>query len=547
MKILICSVFLVVGWLCATAGFVPLHADPCAVVVEGADFTNALERVNGEWTDGSVRVRMARADDGAVGVWLKSPQKQVESLRIRWKVRLSKASMMLTDDWCGLGWAPIGSRRDSAWYFLVEEGGCTHGYGVMTRPNAIVYWKVSPGTVEGFFDVSAGGEGVRLGMRELEVCRVVSREGIPGESSFAAGRAFCRQMCPDPRLPKESVYAYNDWYCAYGANTATNFLEDAAFVVSLAEGLPARPFVVMDDGWQVMSPPEVERVTGKFDSGWGPWDRASHAFGMDMPEFASRIASLGAKPGLWYRPLRAWDAADASLKVVGHPECFDPTMPENLCRIRGEVARFRDWGFRLVKVDFLAYDVIGQYLFPGKVGERVMADRRVWRDCTRTTAERIKDVHQAIRDGAGDGMVVIGCGTFGHLAAGFFEVNRIGFDTSGRDWGQTARNGPGALSMRSIQHNAFYAIDGDCVGLASRGAIPWEKNQQWMDLLSRSKTPFFISWRRSLADDEVRTALRNAFSIAAAGGEVAEPIDWKSAASPCVWRFSDGTETHYSW
>ena len=57
-------------------------------------------------------------------------------------------------------------------------------------------------------------------------------------------------MCPSPRLAKAPVYGYNDWYCAYGKNTAANFLADAAFIVSLVKGEKVRPYVVVDDGWQ---------------------------------------------------------------------------------------------------------------------------------------------------------------------------------------------------------------------------------------------------------------------------------------------------------
>ena len=527
--------------------YFPLTESPDAVIIEGRDYTNRIASSDREWKIDGQSLRLSHKQDGTVAVLLDSPYRPVETVRIFWRASISPEALVLTDDWSGLGWAKLDAQRDSAWYFLLNESGSTHGYGVKTQPNAMAYWRVRPSEVELSLDVSAGGEGVKLGTRTLEVCRLLSRAGRSGESAFAAGRAFCRALCPNPRLPAEPVFGYNDWYCAYGANTATNFLEDAAYIVEMAKGLSVRPYVVMDDGWQPMSPPEVQRRTGKFDSGWGPWERESDGFGMAMCDFASRIAALGAKPGLWYRPLRAWDGADAELKVHGHPECFDPTIDANLKRILEEMRRFRAWGFKLVKADFLAYDVIGQFLFPGKVGAHVMADRRCWRDASRTTAERLKDVYRTMREGAGDDMVIIGCGAFGHLAAGFFEINRVGFDTSGKEWERTARNGPHALAMRSIQHGTFYCVDADCVGLASAGAIEWEKNRQWMDLLARSKTAFFVSWRRSLASPEVRRAMAEAFRVAAWPGDVAEPLDWQEERSPRHWRFSDGSMACYDW
>ena len=95
-------------------------------------------------------------------------------------------------------------------------------------------------------------------------------------------------MCPKPKLPKAPVYGYNDWYCAYGKNTATNFLADAEYIVSCAKGCANQPYVVMDDGWQKNSPPVVG------ESGRGPWDAAGANFGMEMLKIAGRHPVDGA-------------------------------------------------------------------------------------------------------------------------------------------------------------------------------------------------------------------------------------------------------------
>ena len=182
------------------------------------------------------------------------------------------------------------------WYFLATDGVRTDGYGVETQPNAFASWHVTTGGVSLVLDCRAGSNPVRLGARTLEACRLVSRRGKPGESAFAAGRAFCRLMCPSPRLPSEPVYGYNDWYCAYGRNTATNFLADAAFVCSLVKGEKVRPFLVVDDGWQ--------RGTGrsKAEGAGRRWTGVNRSWGMSMDEVARRIKAMDAHPGLWYRP-----------------------------------------------------------------------------------------------------------------------------------------------------------------------------------------------------------------------------------------------------
>ena len=111
-------------------------------------------------------------------------------------------------------------------------------------------------------------------------------------------------------------------------------------------------------------------------------------------------------------------------------------------------------------------------------------------DQTRTTAEIIHAFYVALREAAGTAML-LGCNTIGHLTAGLFELQRIGDDTSGRDWNRTRKMGVNTLAFRIPQHGAFFAIDADCVGVTN--AVPWRFNRQWLDLLARSGTPLFVS------------------------------------------------------
>jgi alpha-galactosidase len=429
----------------------------------------------------------------------------------------------------------------SPWYFLMSADGATEGVGVEVQPNAMCCWKIEAGGMSLVLDIRAGGEAVWLGGRRLAACRIIRAKSVPGETPWLFGRRFCRMMCPSPKMPKDPVYGYNDWYCAYGKNTATNFLEDAKFVVSCAVGCAARPYVVMDDGWQKNSPPVVG------ESGRGPWDAAGANFGMEMPEFCRRIVALGAKPGLWYRPLRGWDGLPEEERLVSDRRFLDPTVPSVRSRIADDIVRFRRWGFKLVKADFLSYDIsqvwpVGPLAHP----DRYIQDRRAWRDTSRTTAEVMLDLYRIMKDAAGDGVVIIGCNALNHLAAGVFELQRTGNDTSGRKWDRTRKNGVNTLAMRSIQDGAFFKIDADCAGLAEAGAVPWTLNRRWIELLGRSGTPFFVSWKRGLADDEVRTAFRRAFKTASEPRETAEPLDWMSSNIPCQWRFADG-EASYEW
>ena len=53
------------------------------------------------------------------------------------------------------------------------------------------------------------------------------------------------------------------------------------------------------------------------------------------------------------------------------------------------------------------------------------------------------------------------------------DLNRTGDDTSGRIWERTKRMGVNTLAFRLPQHNTFYHIDADCVGIFRKD--PWDK------------------------------------------------------------------------
>lgn len=489
--------------------------------------------------DGVAQVRIS---DGGVYV---SSTGAVSFVRIRIPRELPRETLVLNDAWersyGDLEWKSLAKARLSPWYYLANVSNQTWGVGVETGPGAMCCWEVTTNATTLVLDLRAGGQPVRLGGRTLKACRIVRAASREGESAWDFGRRFCKMMCPRPRLPKEPVYGYNDWYCAYGKNTATNFLADAAMIVSLCEGLKVRPYVVMDDGWQKNSPPVVG------ESGRGPWDRASANFGMAMPEFAARVAALGAKPGLWYRPLRAWDEVAAEERLKTDDRFFDPSVASVRARILADMRRFREWGFKLVKIDFLTYDICGIWPCDYKDDQlRLIRDEREWRDHSRTTAEVMKGLYSAMREGAGDDVVIIGCNALNHLAAGLFEVQRTGNDTSGKDWNWTRNHGVNTLAMRGIQDRAFFAVDADCVGLASVGATPWALNRQWMDLLSRSGTAFFVSWSRNLMNDDVRKTLTAAFRQAAEVRPTAQAVDWMDSKTPERWRLGD-SERIFEW
>ena len=139
-----------------------------------------------------------------------------------------------------------------------------------TGANALCFWQADPQGISLWADVRSGGVGVKLGERTLDVCDVVSRAGRGNESAFAAIHAFCTQMCASPRLPPQPVYGSNDWYWAYGKNSAATVLTDARNIVELSPRGTNRPFAVIDDGWQP--------GRGADKAGAGTWDRGNEKF-----------------------------------------------------------------------------------------------------------------------------------------------------------------------------------------------------------------------------------------------------------------------------
>ena len=125
---------------------------------------------------------------------------------------------------------------------------------------------------------AAAAAPLELGPRALAVCDVVCRAGHDGESAFAAIHAFCKQMCAAPRVPAAPVYGSNDWYYAYGHNSAATGAGRRAITSSNSRPPDAnRPFVVIDDGWQP--------GRGASRDGAGKWDHANEKF-PDLPALA---------------------------------------------------------------------------------------------------------------------------------------------------------------------------------------------------------------------------------------------------------------------
>ena len=532
-----------IGETLAPNEFHNLQVVPDSIVVTTETNSYNLSVVSPGLCQGDgVSVRTYTNYDG-LAIELAAPGVAVKWLQIRWNAPLASDWKYLGDAWerdyGDLEWKALDAKRVMPWYFLASDGNVAHGYGVMTGPGALCYWTADESGITLHADVRCGGMGVQLGERQLKVCTVVSRCGQLNETPFAAMQAFCKLMCTNPRLPKRPVYGFNDWYCAYGHDKADNFLTNVEFVVSLSPKGANHPFAVVDDGWQWKGADES-------NLGLWKWNKINRNFSttLTMPEFAERIIALGARPGLWYRPLIAKADQPQSWRLQRDPEFLDPTIPEVRAVIRQEMARFHSWGYQLVKHDYTTYDICGQW--GNHMGTEVTRDGWAFADRSKTTAEVIRDLYRDIREGAGDDAVIIGCNTMSHLAAGIFELQRIGDDTSGMDWNRTRKMGVNCLAFRAPQNGTFYTVDADCVGQVSSNSVPWEKNVQWLNLLAHSGTSLFISFPCNTVSVEQERALHAALIAAAEPQPLAEPLNWQTELTPTQW-ILDRKEVDFSW
>lgn len=491
---------------------------------------------SGRWTaDDLVAVTTPSAD--AVAVTLAAPRTAVRRVHLRWRGSLTDVRLVVGDAWergyGDLEWRGMAPDRLMPWYAATTDGARTSAYGVRTGARALCAWQIDPDGVSLWADVRSGGVGVRLGDRTLAVCDVVTRAGRDGESAFAALRAFCAQMCPSPRLPAQPVYGHNDWYWAYGDNSARSVLDDAHRIVELSPTGSNRPTVVIDDGWQP--------GRGRDKAGAGTWDRGNEKF-PEMARLAADVRQAGARPGIWIRPLEAPASAPDAWRLSREHASLDPTVPDVRQKVVDDIARLRTWGFDLVKHDYSTWDIFGRWGF--QMGAALTRDGWTFAEGPRrTTAEVIDDLYAAIREGAGD-RLVIGCNTVSHLSAGRFEMCRIGDDTSGTEWPRTRKMGVNSLAFRAAQQGAFYVADPDCAPVTTH--VPWSLDRQWLDLVSRSGTMCFVSIAADALGAEQRRDVAAALALAAAPQPVAEPLDWERTLCPSRWRLT-GSERTYDW
>ena len=498
------------------------------------------------WTYQGTVVTLINTQD-SIKVEIQAPKVSLSEVTLSWEVPQKDTSVILNDHWertyGDISWHKPIATEILPWYFVEHNYQQTNGFGVKTGANSFCFWKVSGTNLSLTLDTRSGGDGVQLGDRKLLAAEIVTLKSKTGETAFQATRRFMGVMCAKARMPKEPVYGINDWYFSYGNNSDKLILAHTELMAPMADGLSNRPFSVVDAGWFI-GPPSAPN-----DCCWGDRMDVPNSKFKDMASLTDNMRKTGMRPGIWTRPLcgSANDSQSLILPLIKGREInkpvLDPSIPENLERIKGYFKLYKNWGYEMVKFDFTTFDLFGKWGFEMlKDGKLTDSNWRMY-DNTKTNAEIINTLYQAIREASGE-TYIIGCNTISHLSAGLFELNRIGDDTSGREWDRTRKMGVNTLAFRGVQHGTFYAADSDCVGLTNQ--VPWEKNKQWMELVAKSGTPLFISAQPEATGTAQKAFIKESFKWASQKLPVGEPLDWQQNAFPTKWKLNGKIE-HFNW
>ncbi|MBR3954592.1 MAG: hypothetical protein IKJ63_03860 [Clostridia bacterium] len=472
-------------------------------------------------------------NDNTLDLFVTATKDKLKFIELRWDFESCPDLYVLGDVWeRSYGELEFAKLKDCTryfpWYFIATDKEKCWCFGVKTQPNAFVSFRYTEKGITALVDCRNGGNGVHLNGRKLHLATFVYAK-FDSADATASLHAYCKMLCDNPILPSEPVYGGNNWYYAYGKSSYEQIASDARFQAELAKGINNRPFQVIDDGWQI-------------NPCSGPWI-VNDKF-RDMKQLADEIRASGARPGIWIRLLETKDekmTPDMRIHRSGKRQYLDPTIPAVQEYIKADIEMIKNWGYELLKHDFTTADLFGNY--GNSLNETVTkVDDWHFYDQTKTNAEITLDFYRLIKETAGN-MYLIGCNTISHLCAGLVELNRIGDDTSGREWARTRKMGINTLAFRLAQNEAFYMCDADCVGILDNN-IPWELNKQFLHLLSYSNTPLFVSCTDQVTEEQKKD-LAEAYNVFRQKHTI-RPLDIYENKTPSQWEI-DGATVVYNW
>ncbi len=289
----------------------------------------------------------------------------------------------------------------------------------------------------------------------------------PDPVTLLEGWAAALGAAQAARVPARPPHGWCSWYYHYAKVTEADVRRALASADGVAADVPLG-YVMVDDGHQ---------------QAIGDWLATNDKFPSGMAALAADIRATGRDAGIWIAPFLVDPDSDVA---TAHPEWLlrdEAGAPVtalwnqiwNLRRrqqvldcTRGdvqdhleEVARTLavDWGYRVLKLDFCFAAAL-----PG-----------VRHDPTRTRAQALRSGLDAVRRGAGDDALLIGCGLPLGPAVGAVDAMRIGTDVAPAWGGKVSRwafSDQGGISTRiamrntltrAFLHGHLWSNDPDCV------------------------------------------------------------------------------------
>jgi len=517
--------------------FIDLLAHPDSVLFQFEDSGPRFEE-SSDHEEQNARIDY-RVENQTGVITLYPSERPVKRVKLRWRGDMRDGFILTGDaiervyDSSTALWTGMLPQRLLPWYFQIYDGEKLNCFGVKTGADAICQFQCDDSGITLWLDVRNGGGGVRL-KEPLVAARVVCRQGKREESPYEASRAFCRQMCDNPVLPKDPIFGANNWYWAYGELSHDAVMAETDQLMDMCRDAVGSPYQMVDAGWQR----GWYRTRGNQVGMAGPWDQPRREF-RSMEETAAAIREKGARPGIWFRPLytsvqvpHEWEGP-RQMERSGIQ--LDPSHPEVLEMVARDVAMLAGWGYEMIKHDFSTIDTLN---FPNDAdGDWHFYDRSI------TNCTMLKRLYQKIQQSAGQ-IPVIGCNTINHLVAGIHAVQRIGQDTSGRLFNMTRENGCASM-IRLPQNGTFFAADPDCAAFTKN--VPAKENLDFLEMCAITGCVTFASVTPGILKKDEMTRIREIFRIASQGGAGAIPTDWLGHNICSQFETPDGDLFRYDW
>ena len=510
---------------------------PNSVILDYEDGEKVFAKSKSQMTyrDMAVELQLHEDSEGhpSIKVFVTSEKTPIRSLKLVWQREIGAYCRFTGDEWGASNgtsqWRGMDPQRIFPWYVLVRANEETIAMGVMTQCASFASWNLNPSQVTLSLDLRNGSNGVCLNGRVLEATTILycRYERTP----FAAARKFCKILSPLAITPSLPVYGFLSRPHAGQPFGAAQILKECTELSILSNNLQNRPFQIVDCGWQ------TEDINS--NASCGPWTTPSKRFG-DMADLADKIRRQGIRPGLSMRLLcDRSDTLPAEWHIEGKSDILDPSQPQVLEYIQGNVRQAADWGYELFRHIGSTTDCLN-----GVFNSQYARERWHFADQSKTNAEILMDFYHAIKSAMGD-MFIYGEDVIGHLGAGLLHLNRASMDAPENDWQRNRHNRINTLAFRICQNENFFTIDPGPLDLGANQK--WQDLRQLAELTSLSGSAFIVSidTQKPLPPACAKDLARD-FLNASFGSYQLYSQDWLTNTCPEEWSL-DGETRKYHW